>query len=172
MNGSDPLDWAVGDTVFCPSRGLGLITDRSTRSPLGVAREYLTILIAANRMTIMVPLDEADGIGLRAPATQPALQLALDVLSQPPPEETGAWQARIKINERKLCDGTLLEAAEVVRDLSWRAAERRLGVRDKECLETGRERIEGQLAHAFDVDVTSAHTMVSDPLPVPFGQVA
>jgi CarD family transcriptional regulator len=172
MNKTDALDWGVGDTVYCPARGLGTVTERSTRSPLGVPREYLTIMIARKNMTIMVPIDEADGIGLRRPATRRAMRGVLDVLSQPPGDESEAWQARLKVNERKLGDGTMVETAEVVRDLSWRAADRRLGVRDKELLNRGRDQIEGQVAFAFDVDATSAHTMVSDPLPVPLGGVA
>jgi RNA polymerase-interacting CarD/CdnL/TRCF family regulator len=172
MTGSNPQTWDVGDTVFCPARGLGTVTDRGTRSPLGTPREYLTIEVARNRMTIMVPLDEVEAIGLRKPASRPALRNALEVLSQPRGEESDAWQARSKVNERKLHDGALLDTAEVVRDLSWRAAEKPLGVRDRQMLATGRERIEGQLAHAFKIDETSAHVMVSDPLPVPYGETA
>jgi RNA polymerase-interacting CarD/CdnL/TRCF family regulator len=160
--------WAVGDAVFCPARGLGEIVGRGFSAPLGTPREYLTITVQSSGMTLMVAVDHAEATGLRRPATVDLLTRALDVLSDPVVlVENESWQRRTKANHVKLSAGTLIEAAEVVRDLSWRAARRPLGMQERAQLIVGRRRLEEQLVPAFDVSPSGAGAMVSRLLPEP-----
>jgi CarD family transcriptional regulator len=153
--------------VFCPARGLGEIVGRGVSAPLGTPREYLTITVQSSGMTLMVAVDRAEASGLRRPASVELLTRALDVLSEPAGVESESWQRRTKGNHVKLSAGTLLDAAEVVRDLSWRAARRPLGMQERAQLVVGRRRLEEQLVPAFDVSPSGACAMVSRLLPEP-----
>ena len=55
----------VGDNVVYPHHGAGTVVSRDTRVVLGQEREYLTIKILHNDMTVNVPTENAEKVGLR-----------------------------------------------------------------------------------------------------------
>ena len=57
--------YKVGDKVVYPHHGAGTVVKRETREVLGEKREYLTIKILHNDMTVNVPSDNAERVGLR-----------------------------------------------------------------------------------------------------------
>lgn len=138
----------VGTTVFFPGRGLGVVVDRATCAPLGVPREYLTIVIEAAALTVKVPVDQASHVGLRTPATRVEVRAALGVLTDET-DDVPSWQARIKANRLKLIDGGVDCAAEVLRDLSRRAGHRPLGMQERNQHRQALGILQGQIMYAF-----------------------
>ena len=57
--------YKVGDKVVYPHHGAGTVVKKETRTVLGEKREYLTIKILHNDMTVNVPSDNAERVGLR-----------------------------------------------------------------------------------------------------------
>ena len=57
--------YKVGDKVVYPHHGAGTVVKKETREILGEKREYLTIKILHNDMTVNVPSENADKVGLR-----------------------------------------------------------------------------------------------------------
>ena len=57
--------YKVGDKVVYPHHGAGTIVKKESRDVLGQKREYLTIKILHNDMTVQVPCENADQVGLR-----------------------------------------------------------------------------------------------------------
>src|SRR4051812_26098737 len=57
--------YKVGDKVVYPHHGAGTVVKREKREVLGEKREYLTIKILHNDMTVNVPADNAERVGLR-----------------------------------------------------------------------------------------------------------
>jgi CarD family transcriptional regulator len=57
--------YKVGDKVVYPHHGAGTVVKRERREILGETREYLTIKILHNDMTVNVPADNAERVGLR-----------------------------------------------------------------------------------------------------------
>ena len=55
----------VGDKVVYPHHGAGTVIKKEKREVLGETREYLTIQILHNDMTVQVPTENADRVGLR-----------------------------------------------------------------------------------------------------------
>ena len=55
----------VGDKVVYPHHGAGTVVKKEKREVLGEKREYLTIKILHNDMTVNVPADNAEAVGLR-----------------------------------------------------------------------------------------------------------
>ncbi|MEN0014989.1 MAG: CarD family transcriptional regulator, partial [Solirubrobacteraceae bacterium] len=49
------IDFELGDSVVYPHHGAGQIAGKEMRTILGEEREYLTIKILHNDMTVMVP---------------------------------------------------------------------------------------------------------------------
>ena len=55
----------VGDKVVYPHHGAGTVVKKEEREVLGQQREYLTIKILHNDMTVNVPCENAEKVGLR-----------------------------------------------------------------------------------------------------------
>jgi len=59
------VKYKVGDKVVYPHHGAGKVLKKEKKEMLGHVREYLTIKILHNDMTVMVPSDSASRAGLR-----------------------------------------------------------------------------------------------------------
>ena len=57
--------YKVGDKVVYPHHGAGTVVKKEKREVLGQKREYLTIQILHNDMTVNVPAENAEKVGLR-----------------------------------------------------------------------------------------------------------
>ena len=57
--------YKIGDKVVYPHHGAGTVVKREKREVLGEKREYLTIKILHNDMTVNVPSENAEAVGLR-----------------------------------------------------------------------------------------------------------
>ena len=57
--------YKVGDKVVYPHHGAGTVVKKESREVLGEKREYLTIQILHNDMTVNVPAENAEAVGLR-----------------------------------------------------------------------------------------------------------
>ena len=84
---------------------------------LGERREYLTIKILHNDMTVMVPTENAALAGLRRVIDEETVKKVLDVLRDDVSEMPKNWNRRFKHNRDKIKTGDIYELAEVVRNL-------------------------------------------------------
>jgi hypothetical protein len=57
--------YKVGDKVVYPHHGAGTVVKKEEREVLGQQREYLTIKILHNDMTVNVPCENVEKVGLR-----------------------------------------------------------------------------------------------------------
>src|SRR3954454_9423470 len=73
--------YKVGDKVVYPHHGAGTIVKREQREVLGETREYLTIKILHNDMTVNVPADNAERVGLRKVIDEEAVKKVVKYLT-------------------------------------------------------------------------------------------
>ena len=71
----------VGDKVVYPHHGAGTVVKKERREVLGEKREYLTIQILHNDMTVNVPAENAEKVGLRRVIDE---EMVATVLKAPP----------------------------------------------------------------------------------------
>jgi RNA polymerase-interacting CarD/CdnL/TRCF family regulator len=108
----------VGDNVVYPHHGAGTVVSKDTRVVLGQEREYLTIKILHNDMTVNVPTENAEKVGLRWVIGLDAVEVVVKALSGESTEMPKNWNRRFKHNRDKMKTGDILELAEVVRNLA------------------------------------------------------
>ena len=123
---STELMYEVGDKVVYPHHGAGAVIKKEKRDVLGQKREYLTIQILHNDMTVMVPVDSANGAGLRKAIGKTDVSDVIAVLRREKTQMPKNWNHRLKHNRGKLKSGAIFEVADVVRNLSLRERENRL----------------------------------------------
>src|SRR5437763_496796 len=118
--------FSVGETVVYPHHGAALIEAIETRVIKGEEKLYLVLRVAQGDLTVRVPAENAEIVGVREVVGEEGLTKVFDVLRAPHTEEPTNWSRRYKANLEKLASGNPLKVAEVVRDLWRREGERGL----------------------------------------------
>ncbi len=156
--------YEVGDKVVYPHHGAGTVTKKEKREVLGEKREYLTIRILHNDMTVMVPVDSADRAGLRKVITPKDVNEVLAVLNQDETKMPKNWNRRFKHNREKIKTGDIFELAEVVRNLSIREAEKGLSTGEKQMFNRAKKILSSELMYAQGLDENEADRFLDEAL--------
>src|SRR5882724_4882382 len=136
----------VGETVVYPHHGAALIEAIETRVIKGEEKKYLVLKVAQGDLTVRVPADNAEIVGVRDVVGQEGLNRVFDVLRAPHTEEPTNWSRRYKANLEKLASGDVNKVAEVVRDLWRREKDRGLSAGEKRMLAKARQILVSELA--------------------------
>ena len=107
----------VGETVVYPHHGAATISEVKTRVIKGEEKIYLKLRVTQGDLTIEVPADNVDLVGVRDVIGREGLDKVFEVLRAPFTEEPTNWSRRYKANLEKLASGDVIKVSEVVRDL-------------------------------------------------------
>ena len=149
--GTHHMNFAVGETVVYPHHGAALIEEIKTRTIKGVDKVYLKLKVAQGDLTIEVPAENVDLVGVRDVVGKEGLDKVFQVLRTPHAEEPTNWSRRYKANLEKLASGDVIKVAEVVRDLWRRDQDRGLSAGEKRMLAKARQVLVSELALAKKV---------------------
>ena len=154
----------VGETVVYPHHGAALIEAIETRSIKGVDKVYLVLKVAQGDLTVRVPAENAEFVGVRDVVGAEGLERVFQVLRMPHTEEPTNWSRRYKANLEKLASGDVIKVAEVVRDLWRRERERGLSAGEKRMLAKARQILVSELALAENTNEDKAETILDEVL--------
>ena len=158
------MTFTVGDTVVYPHHGAATIEAIEKRTIKGVERDYLVLRVAQGDLTVRVPAENVDLVGVRDVVNQEGLDRVFDVLRQPYTEEPTNWSRRYKANLEKLASGDVIKVAEVVRDLWRRERVRGLSAGEKRMLAKARQILVSELALAENTNEDKAEAILDEVL--------
>ena len=148
--------YKVGDKVVYPHHGAGTVVKKEKRDVLGEKREYLTIKILHNDMTVNVPSENAEKVGLRKVIGEDMVKVVVKALTGGGTQMPKNWNRRFKHNRDKMKTGDILELAEVVRNLSLRDREKGLSTGEKQMFVKAKKILASELMYAKDMDEEEA----------------
>ena len=119
---------------------------------LGERREYLTIKILHNDMTVMVPTENAAVAGLRRVIDEETIVKVLAVLQDECSDMPKNWNRRFKHNRDKIKTGDIYELAEVVRNLAIREHQKGLSTGEKQMYTRAKKILASEMMYALDMD--------------------
>src|SRR5213596_1742162 len=156
--------FSVGETVVYPHHGAELIEAIETRLIKGEPKQYLVLRVAQGDLTVRVPAENAEIVGVREVVGEEGLTKVFDVLRAPHTEEPTNWSRRYKANLEKLHSGDVMKVAEVVRDLWRRERDRGLSAGEKRMLAKARQILVSELALAEHTNEDKAETILDEVL--------
>ena len=156
--------YKVGDKVVYPHHGAGTVVKREVREVLGQEREYLTIQILHNDMTVNVPCENAEKVGLRRVIDEEMVQKVLKALTGTGTVMPKNWNRRFKHNRDKMKTGDIFELAEVVRNLSLRDHEKGLSTGEKQMFVKAKKILASELMYAKAMDEDEAGAWLDEVL--------
>ena len=146
------IEFEIGDSVVYPHHGAGKVLRKEMKTVLGESREYLTIKILHNDMTVMVPTENAALAGLRRVIDEETVQKVHAVLQDECSEMPKNWNRRFKHNRDKIKTGDIYELAEVVRNLAIRESEKGLSTGEKQMFTRAKKILASELMYALEMD--------------------
>jgi CarD family transcriptional regulator len=150
------IDFEIGDNVVYPHHGAGQVLKKEMRKMFGEEREYLTIKILHNDMTVMVPCENAGIAGLRRVIDEETVVKVLAVLQDDLSEMPKNWNRRFKHNRDKIKTGDIYELAEVVRNLAIREFDKGLSTGEKQMFTRAKKILASELMYALEKDEEEA----------------
>jgi CarD family transcriptional regulator len=157
-----PFD--VGDKVVYPHHGAAVIESRETKTAFGEEREYLTLRLAYGDLTLMVPADNTDSVGLREVINLEEVEEVFAVLAKKEARMPTNWSRRFKNHVEKLKSGDIYQVAEVVRNLTLRDKDKGLSAGEKRMLAKARQILQSELTFALNVDEAEAEKKLDEAL--------
>ncbi len=161
------MSFKVGDRVVYPHHGAAVIEKKEKRKTPGAdseETEYLVLRMAHGELTLSVPSDNAETVGMRRPIAREDVEDLYQVLAKRDVREPSNWSRRFKNHQEKLKSGDVYQVAEVVRNLALREADRGLSAGEKSMLAKARSVLVSELSFALDVSEDDALDQVNAQL--------
>jgi len=153
--------------VVYPHHGAGKVVKKEQKEVLGETREYLTIKILHNDMTVMVPCCNAGRAGLRRVIGEEDVARVLSVLRDDVSQMPKNWNRRFKHNRDKIKTGDVFELAEVVRNLAIRENDKGLSTGEKQMFTRAKKILASELMYAKNLSEDDAFVWLEGVLTGP-----
>jgi CarD family transcriptional regulator len=147
----------VNDKVVYPHHGAAIIEGKETVTmPDGGKQAYFVLRMTHGDLTLKVPTDKAEDIGMRYPISKEDVEDVFEVLAKKDVREPTNWSRRFKNHQEKLKSGDVYQVAEVVRNLALRDADKGLSAGEKSMFVKARQVLVSELAFALNISEDTA----------------
>lgn len=140
----------VGDKVVYPMHGAGVISGIEDCEAFGETKAYYVLKLPIGNMKVMIPLDNADHIGLRDVISAEGVAAVRDVLQGAPERAAGSWNKRFHANLSRMKTGDIRDVAAVARNLILQDRQRKISSGERRLLELARQILVSELVYACE----------------------
>ena len=92
------MTFQIGDKVIYPNHGLGVVQGIETKTILGTTCGFYHLKMVANETTVLVPVDNVDGVGLRRAIGDEEIDRLFTLLGDGKIDNHQNWKGRFKDN--------------------------------------------------------------------------
>ncbi len=131
------IDFKKGDKVVYPAHGVGVVDAIQVRKISDTEQKFYMITIEESGMKIMVPLSQAETVGLRKVVNSSVVDEVYDILkNKDVAVDNQTWNRRYREYNQKIKTGSVLEIATVIRDLTVLKGDKELSFGERRMLDT------------------------------------
>jgi len=139
----------IGDKAVYPSHGVGIIEDIKCKVISGSKRMFYVMRIVDKDMTIMIPTDNAQSVGLREIIDKKEVPKIFRILAEKNVEvDCQTWNRRYREYMEKIKSGSVYEVAEVLRDLVHLKGDKDLSFGERQMLDLAQNLLVKELSVA------------------------
>ncbi|MGH9195451.1 MAG: CarD family transcriptional regulator [Acidimicrobiia bacterium] len=154
----------VGDKVVYPHHGAAIVKGLEEKEVYGERKKYYVLRLAYGDLTLMVPADNTEEVGIRDIISKQELDKVFKVLKSKECRMPSNWSRRFKTHVEKLRSGDIYQVAEVVRNLARREKEKGLSAGEKRMLTKARQILVSEVTFAAGVNEEQADALLDDVL--------
>ncbi|MGC5617198.1 CarD family transcriptional regulator [Georgenia sp. Z1491] len=149
-----------GQTVVHPHHGPSTVDTVFTRTVKGAKVSYARLQVLGQDLTVAVPVDMLDEVGVRDVMDLDRIGTIFEVLVAESLPFEKVWSRRMKSAQDRVATGDLLKVAEVVRDLRRREEEPGISFGERTLMRDALLPLVSELAIGLEIDEEAADQMV------------
>jgi CarD family transcriptional regulator len=149
MDKSRSTVYKVDQRVVYPSQGVGRIMDIKEKTFKDSKILYYTVYLEFSDMTVMVPVDKADDLGIRAIVPKDQAEHALAFISEEYAPIPTDWKLRYQMNLDLLKKGSVLDIASVVRSLYHRSKIKELPILERKLYDSALNILQDEISFSL-----------------------
>ncbi|MCH1627032.1 CarD family transcriptional regulator [Ferdinandcohnia quinoae] len=150
----------VGDKVFYPMYGAGIIDAIKEMEIQGETQNYYVITIPLSKMNVMIPMNKIKKSRIRSVVDQHTIKEILFNFHNVEPDCSLPWKERLQKNTEKMKTGLMQDTAEVVRDLTYFKKDKVLNHSERQLLDNARNILLSELILANDMTELQAENLI------------
>ncbi|MCA0988821.1 MULTISPECIES: CarD family transcriptional regulator [Bacillales] len=157
----------VGDKVFYPMYGAGVIEAIEEKEILGETQLYYILHIAFRDIQVMIPKGKMENLNIREVLDSNKMDDILTTFhhdAEFDEEPNANRNQRYRDNMNKLKTGDIRNHVEVIRELVTLNKKRPLGTDDKKLLENAQQFLISEIVLTKDVEIDQATTMLNEAI--------
>ncbi len=162
--------FAVDQRIVYPSQGVGQIKEIFEKELNGEKILYYRIYLDVSEMVVMVPVKNAQMLGIRPIVLAEDALKALDSLSDEIEPVTSDWKLRYQMNLDLLKKGSVYDIASIVRTLYHRSKVKELPILERKLYDSAKKLLEDEIAFATGKPIEEVEAMLHAKLE-PLGAV-
>jgi CarD family transcriptional regulator len=154
------VTFEVGDKVIYPNHGLGIVERIEEKTILGTTCGFYHLRIVANETTVLVPVTNVDGVGLRRAISDEEVERLFSLLGDGKIDNHQNWKGRFKDNSDKMRSGSIYDVADVLKSLTFLAKSKSLSFREKRMLDRAKFLIVSEVSEVMRETVPAVEARV------------
>lgn len=157
----------IGDKVFYPMHGGGIISAIEEKEVLGEKKTYYILNLLHKNMLIMIPIDRQTHLGIRQIVSQDQLNTLLDTFHDGETDLSIPMNRRPSRNLEKIRGGDIVQVAEVIRDLVRINSQKKLGTAEKNMLSDVIQLLVSEVILVNEISPEEASALVNQVIALP-----
>ena len=154
--------YKIGDKILYPPHGAGVIESIEERVVLGKKQGYYVMRMPSEDMTVMIPIDSCDEIGVRFVIEKSEAIKVLDAFKSEPIEEDGNWNRRQRENIVKIKSGDIYQVISVVKALMYRDLTKGLSTSERKMLYMSKKILTSEIVMSGACDIADVNSIITD----------
>ena len=164
MNAKKNIDFDIGETVVYPKHGVGEITSIESMEVSSIKTKFYVVKMEQAKLTIRVPLDKQEEVGLRKISSKKTITNVFDILKLKPKIRRIMWSRRAQEYEAKIFSGDPVKIGEVVRDLFRKNSQPEQSYSERQMFQVALERLAREVAAVEKTDYFQATEKIETTL--------
>ncbi len=144
------LVFEVGDKVIYPNHGLGIVKKIEEKTILGTTCGFYSLRMSASETTVLVPLDNVDGVGLRHAIADTEVKKLFTQLGNGKIDNHQNWKGRFKDNSDKMRTGSIRDVIDVLKSLNFLSKSKNLSFREKRMLDRAKFLVVSEISEVLE----------------------
>jgi CarD family transcriptional regulator len=164
MNAKKNTEFKIGEVVVYPKHGVGEIVNIQNMEIANIKTKFYVVKMEQAKLTIRVPLDKQEEVGLRKISSKKIVEEVFDTLKLKPKIRRIMWSRRAQEYDTKIFSGEPLKIAEVVRDLFRKNSQPEQSYSERQMFQIALERLAREVAAVEKSDYFQATEKIETTL--------
>ena len=157
-------DFKIGEIVVYPKHGVGEIVSIENMEISLIKTQFYVVKMEQAKLTIRVPLDKQEEVGLRKISSKKIIDEVFNVLKLKPKIRRIMWSRRAQEYDTKIFSGDPIKIGEVVRDLFRKNSQPEQSYSERQMFQVALERLAREVAAVEKTDYFQATEKIEKTL--------